>query len=149
MIRPSVCERMEQPHERARLRVPCFNFAGLSQAAMRALEGEIVRRAQMRVRTITTAPIRGRTPWGMAANTALIATGAAQARGILADFRPEVLLSTGGYASFPAALAARSRGIPLALYLPDMHPGWAVRAIAGFLVVYMLGAFGVPTLVPS
>ena len=62
-------------------------------------EGEIVRRAQMRVRTITTAPIRGRTPWGMAANTALIATGAAQARGILADFRPEVLLSTGGYAS--------------------------------------------------
>jgi len=25
---------------------------------------------------------------------------------------------------------------------------WAVRAIAGFLVVYMLGAFGVPTLVP-
>ena len=93
-------------------------------------EGEIVRRAQMRVKTITTAPIRGQMPWQMVANTALIATGAAQARSILADFRPEVLLSTGGYASFPAALAARSRGIPLALYLPDLHPGWAVRAIA-------------------
>ena len=25
---------------------------------------------------------------------------------------------------------------------------WAVRAIAAFLAVYMLGAFGVPTLVP-
>ena len=25
---------------------------------------------------------------------------------------------------------------------------WAVRAIAAFLVVYMLGAFGVPTFVP-
>jgi hypothetical protein len=25
---------------------------------------------------------------------------------------------------------------------------WAVRAIAGFLVVYLLGAFGIPTLVP-
>jgi hypothetical protein len=25
---------------------------------------------------------------------------------------------------------------------------WAVRAIAGFLIVYLLGAFGVPTLVP-
>ena len=26
--------------------------------------------------------------------------------------------------------------------------GWAIRAIAGFLVVYMLGAFGIPTLIP-
>ena len=25
---------------------------------------------------------------------------------------------------------------------------WAVRAIAGFLIVYLLGAFGIPTLVP-
>jgi hypothetical protein len=25
---------------------------------------------------------------------------------------------------------------------------WAIRAIAAFLVVYLLGAFGVPTLVP-
>ena len=25
---------------------------------------------------------------------------------------------------------------------------WAVRAIAAFLIVYLLGAFGVPTLVP-
>jgi len=26
--------------------------------------------------------------------------------------------------------------------------GWAIRAIAGFLVVYLLGAFGIPTLIP-
>jgi hypothetical protein len=25
---------------------------------------------------------------------------------------------------------------------------WAIRAIAGFLVVYLLGSFGVPTLIP-
>jgi len=25
---------------------------------------------------------------------------------------------------------------------------WAIRAIAGFLVVYLLGVFGVPTLIP-
>jgi hypothetical protein len=25
---------------------------------------------------------------------------------------------------------------------------WAIRAVAGFLVVYLLGAFGVPTLIP-
>ena len=26
--------------------------------------------------------------------------------------------------------------------------GWAIRAIAAFLVVYLLGTFGVPTLIP-
>ncbi len=26
--------------------------------------------------------------------------------------------------------------------------GWAIRAIAAFLIVYLLGAFGVPTLIP-
>jgi UDP-N-acetylglucosamine--N-acetylmuramyl-(pentapeptide) pyrophosphoryl-undecaprenol N-acetylglucosamine transferase len=43
---------------------------------------------------------------------------------------PQVVLSTGGYAGFPVALAARSRGVPVAVYLPDLYPGWAVRAIA-------------------
>jgi UDP-N-acetylglucosamine--N-acetylmuramyl-(pentapeptide) pyrophosphoryl-undecaprenol N-acetylglucosamine transferase len=49
---------------------------------------------------------------------------------VLSEFGPEAVLSTGGYTSFPVALAARSRGIPIALYLPDVYPGWAVRAIA-------------------
>lgn len=26
--------------------------------------------------------------------------------------------------------------------------GWALRAVAAFLVVYMLGTFGIPTLIP-
>jgi UDP-N-acetylglucosamine--N-acetylmuramyl-(pentapeptide) pyrophosphoryl-undecaprenol N-acetylglucosamine transferase len=49
---------------------------------------------------------------------------------VLGEFHPQVVLSTGGYASFPVALAARSRGVPLAVYLPDLNPGWSVRAIA-------------------
>jgi hypothetical protein len=37
----------------------------------------------------------------------------------------------------------------MVLSLSD-HPWrkWALRAIAGFLIVYMLGAVGIPTLVP-
>lgn len=93
-------------------------------------EGEIVQRAGLPLRSITAAPIRGRMPWEMATNTGKIAVGVRQARGILAEFVPQVLLSTGGYASFPVALAARSRGIPITVYLPDLYPGWAIRAIA-------------------
>jgi UDP-N-acetylglucosamine--N-acetylmuramyl-(pentapeptide) pyrophosphoryl-undecaprenol N-acetylglucosamine transferase len=93
-------------------------------------EAQIVERAAIAFRGVSSAPIRGRMPWQMAANATRIANGARQARSILRDFAPQVVLSTGGYASFPVALAARGRKIPLALYLPDLSPGWAVRAIA-------------------
>jgi len=81
-------------------------------------------------RKVPSAPIRGRMPWEMATNAVKIGIGATQARRILREFKPQAVLSTGGYASFPVALAARSRGIPLAVYLPDLYPGWAVRATA-------------------
>jgi UDP-N-acetylglucosamine--N-acetylmuramyl-(pentapeptide) pyrophosphoryl-undecaprenol N-acetylglucosamine transferase len=93
-------------------------------------EAEIVRHAAIPLRSVPAAPIRGQMPWEMAANTIKIGMGVKQAREILRDFRPQTVLSTGGYASFPVALAARACGMPLAVYLPDLYPGWAVRATA-------------------
>jgi UDP-N-acetylglucosamine--N-acetylmuramyl-(pentapeptide) pyrophosphoryl-undecaprenol N-acetylglucosamine transferase len=66
----------------------------------------------------------------MARNAGKLSLGVKEARDALAEFHPQVVLSTGGYAGVPVAVAARSRGIPIALYLPDLYPGWAVRAIA-------------------
>jgi UDP-N-acetylglucosamine--N-acetylmuramyl-(pentapeptide) pyrophosphoryl-undecaprenol N-acetylglucosamine transferase len=93
-------------------------------------EGEIAQHAGIAVRNIASAPIRGRMPWEMTTGAVKMAAGVAQARAVLKEFMPQVVLSTGGYASFPMAVAARSRGVPLAVYLPDLYPGWAVRAIA-------------------
>lgn len=93
-------------------------------------ESELVKREGLELRTISSAPIRGRMPWQMASNATKIALGVRQGRELLNDFAPQAVLSTGGYASFPLALAARSKGVPLAVYLPDIYPGWAVRAIA-------------------
>lgn len=93
-------------------------------------EAELVQRASLPLRTIASAPIRGRMPWEMAANAVKMGTGMAQARAVLREFMPQVVLSTGGYASFPVAVAARSRGVPVTVYLPDLNPGWAVRALA-------------------
>ncbi len=93
-------------------------------------EAELVARAGVPLRPIASAPIRGRRPWEMASNALKLSRGTLQARTVLREFMPQVILSTGGYASFPAALAARSGGIPLAVYLPDLSPGWAVRSIA-------------------
>jgi UDP-N-acetylglucosamine--N-acetylmuramyl-(pentapeptide) pyrophosphoryl-undecaprenol N-acetylglucosamine transferase len=93
-------------------------------------ESEIVQREGIPLRTISSAPIRGRMPWEMAANAGRIVLGVREGRQLLGDFAPQAVLSTGGYASFPLALAARSKGVPVAVYLPDVYPGWAVRAIA-------------------
>ncbi len=44
--------------------------------------------------------------------------------------KPDALLTTGGYVSVPAALAARHRGVPIALFLPDIEPAQSVRFVA-------------------
>jgi len=93
-------------------------------------ECAIVERAGITFEAISTAPIRGRMPWQMTANAGKIGLGVRQSRKILGDFRPQTILLTGGYVSFPVAIAARSRSVPMTLYLPDLAPGWAVRAIA-------------------
>ena len=93
-------------------------------------EAELVERADIPLRPVSSGPIRGRNPWELARNAALMTKGVAQAHKALSQFRADIVLSTGGYTSFPIALAARSRSIPIAVYLPDVYPGWAVRAIA-------------------
>jgi UDP-N-acetylglucosamine--N-acetylmuramyl-(pentapeptide) pyrophosphoryl-undecaprenol N-acetylglucosamine transferase len=55
-------------------------------------------------------------------------SGTATAFVKLRRFRPQVVFSTGGYASFPASLAAWVQRRPLVVYLPDVSPGWAVKA---------------------
>jgi UDP-N-acetylglucosamine--N-acetylmuramyl-(pentapeptide) pyrophosphoryl-undecaprenol N-acetylglucosamine transferase len=93
-------------------------------------EREIITHAGIQMRSVQAAPMRGRMPWEMAANALKIGAGVAQARNFMRDFRPQAVLSTGGYVSVPVALAARATGNPLVVYLPDLYPGWAVRATA-------------------
>lgn len=52
------------------------------------------------------------------------------ARRRLARFAPDVLLGVGGYASVPAALAARTLGVPLILQEQNRWPGLANRLLS-------------------
>jgi UDP-N-acetylglucosamine--N-acetylmuramyl-(pentapeptide) pyrophosphoryl-undecaprenol N-acetylglucosamine transferase len=69
-------------------------------------------------------------PWfRFAANQAM---GLVGAWGVLSDFKPDVVFSTGGYASASVSVAAALRGIPVILLEPNVRPGLAARFLAPF-----------------
>lgn len=51
------------------------------------------------------------------------------ARRMLRDFRPDVVIGVGGYASGPAMIAALLKGIPTLAFEPNAVPGFANRAV--------------------
>ena len=81
-------------------------------------------------RAVRAGALRVRSPLRFAKGLVDLALGAGQARGHLRRFHPQAVFATGGYASAPVALAARSLKRPLLVYLPDVRPGWAVRMMA-------------------
>jgi UDP-N-acetylglucosamine--N-acetylmuramyl-(pentapeptide) pyrophosphoryl-undecaprenol N-acetylglucosamine transferase len=56
----------------------------------------------------------------------------ATSRKILRDFRPDVMIGVGGYASGPAMLAAKLCGVPTVVFEPNIYPGFANRLLAPF-----------------
>jgi len=81
-------------------------------------------------RGIPAAALRGRGPVGLARGLGALARGVAAARRLLAELRPAAILGTGGYVCVPLFLAARARGVPAMIYLPDVVPGLAVRLLS-------------------
>ncbi|MFE6222417.1 glycosyltransferase [Streptomyces sp. NPDC057854] len=62
---------------------------------------------------------------------ARVPLGVAQARKLVAGFRPDVVLATGGYVAVPAGLAARMCRRPLVLHEQTVRLGLANRRLAG------------------
>nr|WP_180218537.1 UDP-N-acetylglucosamine--N-acetylmuramyl-(pentapeptide) pyrophosphoryl-undecaprenol N-acetylglucosamine transferase [Streptomyces albus] len=62
---------------------------------------------------------------------ARVPLGVAQARKAVSDFRPDVVLATGGYVAVPAGLAARLCRVPLVLHEQTVRLGLANRKLAG------------------
>ncbi len=56
--------------------------------------------------------------------------GAAQARSIIAEFRPDAVLATGGYVAVPVGLAARACGRPLVVHEQTVRLGLANKVLA-------------------
>ena len=71
----------------------------------------------------------------------LASLGAAQkqANAILDDFKPDLVVGTGGYASFPIVRAAARRRIPTAIHESNAVPGVTTKSLAGVVDLVMVG----------
>lgn len=90
----------------------------------------MVARAGLPFARVSAAPIRGRAPWTVARNLAQMLAGVWQALKEIEDFQPGVIFATGGYVSVPVVAAGWLRRVPILLYLPDIEPGLAIRALS-------------------
>lgn len=96
------------------------------------MEEELVRRAGLEFVGLPAGGLRGMGLVVKARNGLLILRSVGRARKLLASFQPDVVLVTGGYACTAVTLAAWLERIPVAIYLPDVVPGQAIRFLSRF-----------------
>ncbi len=96
------------------------------------IEEDLIAQAGLQFVGLAAGGLRGMGPVVKVRNAARLAGGFWQARGVLARFRPDVVLSTGGYVSAAMTLAAWLKRIPVLIYLPDIVPGQAIQKLSRF-----------------
>ncbi len=62
-----------------------------------------------------------------------------QAKAILDEFKPDLVVGTGGYASYPIVKAAAKRGVPTAIHESNAVPGLTTKALSKVASVVMVG----------
>ena len=73
------------------------------------------------------------TPKGIAHNVSgvfKIVSALTRVRKVIKDFKPDVIVGTGGYASFPALFVGGKMGIPTCVHEANAVPGLATRLVA-------------------
>lgn len=98
----------------------------------RGIEARAVPAAGYRLELISAAGIRGKGTLSQFKGAAMMIYGYAQSRKILKNFRPDMVLGVGGYASLPMVLAARGMQIPRFVHEQNAIPGLTNRLLARF-----------------
>lgn len=94
------------------------------------MEERLVPRANIALHTIRGGPIVGVSLPAMLANAARLAWSLGPVTRLFNRFRPDALLMTGGYVNAPVGLVAWLRRVPSAIFLPDVEPGSAIKALS-------------------
>ena len=93
------------------------------------MEEQLVPRSGLNLQTIVGGPIVG-VPWLTRINNGRkLAWSILLSTKLIRRFQPDVMLMTGGYMAVPVAIAAWLRKIPIAIFLPDVEPGSAIKVV--------------------
>jgi UDP-N-acetylglucosamine--N-acetylmuramyl-(pentapeptide) pyrophosphoryl-undecaprenol N-acetylglucosamine transferase len=95
-----------------------------------SIEERLVQRAQIPFESIDVGGVRGLAPWTAAKNLWRVYRAIGRVRALIRSFTPDAIFVTGGYVSAPVIWAGALEKIPSVIYLPDLEPGWAIRATA-------------------
>jgi UDP-N-acetylglucosamine--N-acetylmuramyl-(pentapeptide) pyrophosphoryl-undecaprenol N-acetylglucosamine transferase len=112
-----------------------FLFCG----GMNGLESHVVPRAGLPFTALPSAALLGRRPVEGVRALRRIMAGIAQAIGVVRHFRPDVVVSTAGYAGYPVGQAAVVLRRPLVVVEPNARPGLGTRALARFADAVCVG----------
>lgn len=116
-----------------------FLFVG----AERGLEKDLIPKAGYAFRTVHISSFhRSFTPRELRHNVISacnLLRAPREARAILREFQPDVVVGTGGYASFPMVKAAAGAGIPTAVHESNMVPGLTTEMLEPFADRIMVG----------
>ncbi len=111
--------------------------------AERGMERRLVEQAGYPIRTVAVSTFERAWSWKVLKHnigSALkVPVGRRQAAAILKEFRPDLVVGTGGYASFPAVREAARMGVPCAIHESNAYPGLTTRALADKVDLVMVG----------
>jgi UDP-N-acetylglucosamine--N-acetylmuramyl-(pentapeptide) pyrophosphoryl-undecaprenol N-acetylglucosamine transferase len=99
----------------------------------RGIESRVMPEAGEDLELLDVAPLRGAGVSGFLRGGLKALASLKASRDLLKRRRPDVVLSVGGYAGGPIALAARAMGVPLALLEPNSVLGLTNRVLSPFV----------------
>ncbi len=94
------------------------------------MEASLIQRKGIPYASIPAAGVHGVGMRALPGNLLQLARGVGASRRILGEFKPDVLLFTGGYIAAPMAVAAGRT--PALLFVPDIQPGYALKFLSLF-----------------
>jgi UDP-N-acetylglucosamine--N-acetylmuramyl-(pentapeptide) pyrophosphoryl-undecaprenol N-acetylglucosamine transferase len=101
-------------------------FVGSSQG----IEARTIPRLGYQLELISAAGIKGKGSLAKLKGAAMLLYGYAQSRKILRDYRPDLVMGVGGYASLPMVLAARGLQVPRFVHEQNALPGMSNKLLA-------------------
>ncbi len=105
----------------------------------RGIENDLVPRAGFKLKTIEAYGLNRKLNFSNIKNLCKTLKGFGKTKKIVKNFRPDVVIGTGGFICGPTILAAKKYKIPTILHESNAFPGIAVKALAPKVDTVLLG----------